>query len=145
MENENRNNAGEVVGIQDGIPQPGSDTDVDEPGLIQVQGAFSAYSGPIPPPQALREFEEVCPGLADRIVRMAEKTQDANIRDIDNRHRETTIGQISGLVASLSMAAVAIVALLKNFPSVAGIVCSTTIVALATVFLVGKKFSTKKE
>lgn len=113
--------------------------------MIQVQSAYSAYSGPIPPPQALREFEEVCPGLADRIVRMAEKTQDANIRDIDNRHKETTIGQISGLVASLSMAVVAIVALLKNFPSVAGIVCSTTIVALATVFLVGKKFSAKKD
>lgn len=145
MENENRNNEAEVVSIQDEIPQPGSDTDVDEPGLIQVQSAYSAYSGPIPPPQALREFEEVCPGLADRIVRMAEKTQDANIRDIDNRHKETTIGQISGLVASLSMAVVAIVALLKNFPSVAGIVCSTTIVALATVFLVGKKFSAKKD
>ncbi len=145
MENEKRNNPAEIQNIQDGIPQPGSDTDVDESGLIQMQGAFSAYSGPIPPPQALRDFEEVCPGLADRIVKMAEKTQDANIRDIDNRHRETTIGQISGLVATLSMAAVAIVALLKNFPSVAGIVCSTTIVALATVFLVGKKYSAKKE
>jgi len=42
VENENRNNAAEVVGIQDGIPQPESDTDVDESGLIQVQGAFSA-------------------------------------------------------------------------------------------------------
>jgi len=143
VERENQNNPVDIIDIQDGIPQPGSDTDVDEPGLIEVHQELS-YSGPIPPTQALREFESVHPGLADRIMAMPEKTQDANIKDIENRHREATIGQASGLVASLSMAIVAVVALLKNYPSVAGIVCSTTIVALATVFIVGKKLTSKK-
>ena len=31
------------------------------------------YSGPIPPPEALARYEEIQPGAADRILKMAEK------------------------------------------------------------------------
>jgi uncharacterized membrane protein len=35
--------------------------------------------GPIPPPALFRQFEEILPGSADRILRMAEKEQDHRI------------------------------------------------------------------
>jgi len=46
-------------------PQP-----VTENRVISAQ-----WSGPMPPPSTLREFESVVPGSAERIVRMAELEQ----------------------------------------------------------------------
>lgn len=44
--------------------------------LAQVETTMvSAFSGPLPPPEALAEYEKVCPGLAERIVVMAEREQ----------------------------------------------------------------------
>ena len=38
----------------------------------QVTIAASRFSGPIPPPDLLRKYEEINPGFADRIMRQAE-------------------------------------------------------------------------
>ena len=38
--------------------------------------AGQAYSGPIPPPALLKEFNEIIPNGADRILQMAEKAAD---------------------------------------------------------------------
>lgn len=46
------------------------------PGHIQVEEA-STFSGPLPPPDLLAEYDQVLPGLADRIVTMAEKEGDS--------------------------------------------------------------------
>lgn len=40
--------------------------------------AAQFYSGPLPPAEQLRQYEEICPGAADRILSMAEN---------ENRHR----------------------------------------------------------
>ena len=37
--------------------------------------AFAAYSGPLPPAEQIRAYEEVLPGSADRILGMAERQQ----------------------------------------------------------------------
>lgn len=37
------------------------------------------FSGPLPPPQILGQYDEVLPGAAERILRMAEKQQDHRI------------------------------------------------------------------
>jgi len=39
--------------------------------LTKVAG--SSFSGPIPPPEIIRGYDEVVPGAADRIISMAEK------------------------------------------------------------------------
>ena len=33
---------------------------------------FSHFSGPLPSPEALGKYEQICPGSADRIIKMAE-------------------------------------------------------------------------
>jgi uncharacterized membrane protein len=40
---------------------------------IQVQGKF--YTGPLPQAEEMERYERITPGLADRIVKMAEKEQ----------------------------------------------------------------------
>jgi uncharacterized membrane protein len=70
----------------------------------QVQVAQRFYTGPIPDPEALAEYERVNSGLANRIVTMAEKEQGHRHR-IENRRNWaqitiTLLGQILGFVIS---------------------------------------------
>ena len=108
------------------------------------------HCGPIPSPEDLEYYSQILPDAPDRILRMAELNaqsfRDLNQRQIDgqitierNRHEEVTTGQRSGLYAVGIMAAVAIVALLLNYPWVAMAVCTTTIIGVATVFVTGRQ------
>lgn len=46
-----------------------------KPGTVVHQQA--SFKGPLPLPAHLEQYEQILPGLAERIVRMAEKSQDA--------------------------------------------------------------------
>lgn len=48
--------------------------------LLEYQ--LRAISGPLPPPGVMRGYEDLLPGAADRIMRMAEKAQDEGIRRV---------------------------------------------------------------
>ena len=52
--------------------------------LLSIKHESSSFSGPLPPPVMLREYNEVQPGMADRIVAMAEK-QSAHRLEIENK------------------------------------------------------------
>ncbi|MGL4909425.1 MAG: DUF2335 domain-containing protein [Bacteroidales bacterium] len=41
-------------------------------GKVLRQQITQAYSGPIPPPEALEKYEQIQPGFAERIMRLAE-------------------------------------------------------------------------
>lgn len=43
--------------------------------ITSVDGYIEQYSGPIPPPKMLRDYEQVLSGSADRILSMAEYEQ----------------------------------------------------------------------
>ena len=56
------------------------------------------YSGPIPHPNILRQFEEVIPGSAERILKMAEKEQEHR-HEFENKiisHKK--IMELTGLI-----------------------------------------------
>ena len=70
---------------------------------IQLEGRF--YTGPIPEPQALAEYERINAGLANRIVAMAEKEQGYRHR-IGNRRNWaqiwiTATGQLFGFLVAV--------------------------------------------
>lgn len=55
------------------------------------------FSGPIPPPAVLKQYEEISPGSADRILSMAEKEQ-------HHRHRlENTVAVDDTMLSRLGM------------------------------------------
>ncbi len=41
--------------------------------MMQAAIEVSRYSGPLPPPENLAKYEQILPGSADRIIRMAEQ------------------------------------------------------------------------
>jgi len=115
-----------------------------------------SHSGPIPSPEDLDYYKQVLPDAPDRLLRMAEQNAqslrdltklrlDSQITIDKDRHREASTGQLFGLIAVGLMSVVAVVALITNHPVVAGTICSTTIIGVATVFVTGRKKQDKEE
>ncbi len=51
------------------------DLPVEKDASGQIVTVGGSFSGPLPPPSVLKQYEQVLPGLADRIVTMAENEE----------------------------------------------------------------------
>jgi uncharacterized membrane protein len=40
--------------------------------MLVQQTSVQSFSGPLPPPEVLKRFDEIVPGAAERIIKMAE-------------------------------------------------------------------------
>jgi len=108
-----------------------------------------AFTGPLPPPSSLKEYDSVLPGLAERIVTMAEaearhrhdmdkEATRQNELIINKEFSERRIGQFMGLgIAAIAIGA-AIFAIAHGAEKAAMVIGGTTVVGLATVFVVGR-------
>lgn len=101
------------------------------------------FSGPLPPPKVLKSYETILPGTAERIIQMAEREQShrhsmdtlALNGDIDKDRR----GQNYGLLLALSFAVITVVLGLNGLETLAAIIGSVDLVALVTVFVIGRR------
>lgn len=70
-----------------------------------IQQITQSFSGPLPPPAALQEYERISPGLAERIVSMAESQarhrQQLERSVIDSGIKDSRLGLWFGLVIGL--------------------------------------------
>jgi uncharacterized membrane protein len=108
----------------------------------EIRRELRFFSGPLPPPDALAEYERIFPGCAKRIVDMADRQsqhrQSLEKRSIFSNTRNETLGQILAAVITLvtisgSIYLAAIGKELTGF----GIIL-TNITALAGVFVYGR-------
>lgn len=71
---------------------------VEHSAMLQVQ----QYSGPLPLPEQLEKYEEVLPGAAERIFKMAEENQKCEInyrnRLIKSQSRDALLGAVLSVV-----------------------------------------------
>lgn len=102
-----------------------------------VQSAM--YAGPLPPPQMLREYENILPGMANRIMSMAEKEQ--GIRSRDNWWLVfNDFARISGsVIVSLGLVAGAIYCAIINQPAVAIALAASGLIPQIIKFFNGKR------
>ncbi len=102
-----------------------------------------SFSGPLPPPKALKEYEEILPGSADRILSMAEK-QSAHRMTLENKAiggqvDQSRRGQLFGFIVFLFCIAVAILfAAVFDMKSFAAYFLTGTMVVLVALFISGK-------
>ena len=73
-------------------------------GVVVAKSEF--YAGPIPDPETLARYEEILPGAAERILKMAEY-QSAHRRKIEDEVIKSSIenskrGQIFGVIIALT-------------------------------------------
>lgn len=116
-----------------------------QPTIVQQQ--ITAYSGPIPDPQAFARYEQILPGSADRILKMAEQ-------QADHRHqleKRVVIGNqrrdLAGLVLGFVIAFMGIggsIYLLANDKNLQGFLLGGGVLgSLVGTFVYGKKTKEK--
>ena len=108
----------------------------------------SMYSGPIPPPAALAQYDKTLPGAADRILKMAESQQAhrqaLEVVAINHDARRSMAGLIAGAV--IALAALAFAGVLAALGQPVGSVATGlfAIASLAGVFVYGT-YTRRKE
>lgn len=111
------------------------------------------FSGPLPPPSILSSYEGISPGLAGRIVAMAEneaihrhdmekRLLDADVeinhKMIQNNAREVLLGQILGFVIGTLTILAGTYTIVSGFPWAGVPVGTGGVIALVTVFIYGR-------
>ena len=108
-----------------------------------VMRRSQSYSGPLPMPEDLEKYDQVVPGAAERIIRMAEKEMQHR-HESDNRMMKSVIRTtaVSILFAFLSVVILSFLvyyALYRGYDKVAGAIAVGSIAAVAGVFIYFKK------
>jgi len=120
---------------------------------IQQELRSEQFQGPIPPPQILNGYEQLLPGAADRIIRMAEKegdhrhrmetkAVDAEIHGLKCETIDTRIGQIFGLVIGLTTVLAGTYAAVQGSQVAGSLIGTSGVVGLVSAFIVGRKKAT---
>ncbi|MGE8279065.1 MAG: DUF2335 domain-containing protein [Stenotrophomonas sp.] len=112
-------------------------------GVTKQIAVQQTWQGPIPSPKQLAEFEAIKPGLADRIVSMAED-EGVHSRLIERRSLNWSIvaqlvGQAFGLGIAIACLYASYLLAMANHDAVAGILGGTTLTTVALAFLRWKK------
>lgn len=101
------------------------------------------FSGPLPPPETLKKFDEVTPGAAERIIKMAEgqfahRTQ-LERKVIDSDIERSKWGQILGFVIAVVGLICSAVISIYGSGLVGAVIGVGTLASLVGVFIYGSK------
>ncbi len=101
------------------------------------------YSGPLPPATELNAYNQICPGSADRLITMAEQQskhrQDLETNVIKNDIRKSYLGMILGFIIAIIGLCISGYVIIQGQPIAGGILGSTTLLGMVTVFVMGHK------
>jgi uncharacterized membrane protein len=108
-----------------------------------------AFMGPIPPPSLLASYDEVQPGLAERLVKMAE-TQATHRQGIESRLVDARIstekaGMFCGVFVAIAVLAAASWFAYLGHPVSAAFLGIGDLTALVTVFVTGQRAKAAKK
>jgi uncharacterized membrane protein len=108
-------------------------------GLIRTE----FFRGPIPHPKHFQEYEQICPGAADRIIRMAETAQlrreDRNDKLVELEYADRRLGLWFGLIALLAfLIAGTMLTVLGEVKVGAGLLSAAAIGTVVGTFIPGR-------
>jgi uncharacterized membrane protein len=129
-------------GSTDVTPNPQSQTRPGRQQEIQLTQSFS-FSGPLPPPQLLKQYNDVVPNGAERLMQMAElqqgHRQELERVVINGNIKAESRGQWMGLFISLAVIGAGVYLAAIGREITGGILVGVDVVALASVFVFGKQ------
>lgn len=125
---------------------PEQNSKSDEESRIEL---FQSFSGPLPPPAVLRQYEEICPGCADRLIKAFEaegshrreietRMVDSNIESARSQFREARLGQILAFLISVAFLIAGSYTALSGHPWIGGIFGTMGLSSIAGTFIVGR-------
>jgi len=112
------------------------------PDIIQSLIIAAEYSGPIPHPSVLQQYNNIHDGFANRIIKMAEKDAD-HIREMQKaiflaKKQEVTLGQVFAFLIGMSALICGTVAVIYDHPVTAGFIGTGGVIGLVSVFIFGR-------
>ena len=115
----------------------------DKNGLVIQQRSTKFFSGPLPSPEVLKEFNAIVPGSAERIIKMAEN-QSIHRRELEQKVIDSDIkrskwGQILGFVIAISGLIVSGFVAIYGSAVAGSIIGVGTLASLVGVFMYGSK------
>lgn len=105
--------------------------------IVESRLELSMRGGPLPSPEELRQFNEIIPHGAERIMRMAEKEQDGHLWGNKMQEWRAMAGVASGFCVAVAAFAVSAYGFSVGATVEAAAVAGTTLVALVGVFIRG--------
>lgn len=112
-----------------------------------IQEHFRSHRGPLPSPDDLKAYDQVMPGLAERIVSQAAKEQDfrhnTNQNLIDREFKLRGRGQILAISALAMMLSIVGMMVWFGFATEGALLGGSIIVGVVTVFVTGKNSDNK--
>jgi len=111
--------------------------------LIQAIQVTQSYSGPLPPPEHFKGYEDALPGSADRILSMAEKNQQSRFGYNDDiiaaDIKRSRNGQWMGFVLSILFIGAAILGMYWNAPIPSAVLGVGGFSQIISLFVVGRR------
>ncbi|MCE2395310.1 DUF2335 domain-containing protein [Candidatus Poribacteria bacterium] len=107
------------------------------------------FAGPIPPPPVMKQYEDILPGSADRILKMAENQSEhrqwIEKKKLSFSNREVHLGQVLGFAIGVIAIITGGYTALNGAPISGGFIGTAGVVGLVSVFIVGSSRKTPKE
>ena len=117
-------------------------SDADTPDL-QIQETTFAWQGPLPPPRALQAYDEVIPGAADRILKMAENQAAHRIQmeriAIQSEVRSSVWGLTAGFLLSAAVIGGGIYLIATGHDWAGSMLIGFDLATLAGIFVYGTR------
>ena len=108
--------------------------------MVRIAHEIAEFSGPLPPPSYLREYDIIIPGAADRIISMAEAEQKHRHHWERSALNHTTIGLCFGFLIALCLVGGGIYSIYTGFPAVAAGFLTTGAIGMVPALIRGKDF-----
>jgi len=109
----------------------------------QAIATLQSFSGPLPHPELLENYNDIIPGAAERILSLAEAEaahqHDIELLALQCASNEARLGQWFGLIIGICAFITVIISVILGAEKTAMVVGGTTVVGLVTVFVAGRK------
>lgn len=124
--------------------------------VLKAMVISEMHQGPLPPAQAMADYDSVLPGAAERILLMAEREQsqrhetqkeqlNQNKQMLASYMRQDTLGKWMGFIIAISVLLLACLMAVLGHEVLAGILAGLDLVGLAAVFVVGRVLSRNEQ
>lgn len=125
-------------------------SDTTEKGKLVAFEQRTEMSGPLPPPEIIEKYNQICPGAAERIIAMAEKQAqhrqeveskalEAGIADAKSDRTQIRRGQYLGFVIAFVGVAGGVYAVVKGAGWAGTAIAGAPLVGLVTALIYGRK------
>lgn len=113
--------------------------------MVRIAHEVAEFSGPLPPPSYLREYDIIIAGAADRIISMAEAEQKHRHRWERSALNSTNIGLWFGFLIALGLVGGGVYSVYAGQPYVAGGFLTAGAIGMVPALIRGKDLVVQRE